>query len=518
MDIRSRFFRSELNADYVALDWESGVLRAAAARVAGGHVTLQGTTSIEWSPETADVQDVAATAEVIRKALRGVAQKSSRAIIVLPREAVLVRKLDLPNVPDNELPDLVRLQAATKLATPVDRLALDYLPLTFQEDKTGRSVLLLSMEQERLQAICKAVEAAGLEPVGCVTSSISVADLALRSADPDASAGLALVVYQHRQRLELSALLNGQLIFSYSLTLPDLESAAHTQPLMAELSRVLVAVRQAHHDTDIGRVLFVQEGGRDEPVLAALRDRFGDRLRLLDAGELGRSSLLSGVQGDISAAALGALVTEAAPTIPTVDFLRPRKAVAQANPRQRQLTIAAAAAGVLLLIGGLVYYHKLSNLDEEIQALATKKQDLQELIDRPQSKAVIAAAQTLNAWSEEKADPLAVISEFQSLLPGTERLYFTSLTFSPVNGDTIASLAGHGHARKRQDVGDLFQRLSDRGYQVTAKPTTISSRNPDYPIEFDLNIAVRPAPKAKPAGKTSAVTDDATSRPAGNRS
>jgi len=518
MDIRSRFFRSELNADYVALDWESGVLRAVAARVAGGHVTLQGTSSVDWSPETADVQNVAGTADAIRTALRGIPQKSSRAVIVLPREAVLVRRLDLPNVPDNELPDLVRLQAATKLATPVDRLALDYLPLTFQEDKTGRSVLLLSVEQERLQQITKAVEAAGLEPVGCVTSSISVADLALRSAGAEASAGLALVVYQHRQRLELSALLNGQLIFSYSLTLPDIESAAHTQPLMAELSRVLVAVRQAHHDTDISHVLFVQEGGRDEPVLAALRDRFGDRLRLLDAGELTRSSLISGIQGEVSAAALGALVAEAAPTIPTVDFLRPRKAAAQADPRRRQLAIAAGAAGVLLLIGGFAYYHRLSTLNDEIESLATQKQKLQEVIDRPQTKAIVSAAQSLDAWSAEKVDPLAVIGEFQSLLPGTERLYFTTLQFAPENGENLASLTGDGFARKREDVGNLFQRLSDRGYLVTAKPTTTSSRNPDYPIQFHLDVAVRPTPKAKPAGKSSTVSGDTTARPAGNRS
>jgi hypothetical protein len=65
------------------------------------------------------------------------------------------------------------------------------------------------------------------------------------------------------------------------LTLPDIESAAHTQPLMAELSRVLVAIHQAHHETDIERVLVIQEGGRDEPVLAILRERFGAQMQLL---------------------------------------------------------------------------------------------------------------------------------------------------------------------------------------------------------------------------------------------
>lgn len=518
MSIRSRFLRNELNADYVALDWESGRLRAVAARVAGGRVTLQSTATIEWPAEIAEVKDVAATADRLRQALRGVAQKSARALIVLPRDAVLLRRLDLPNVPDSELPALVRLQAATKLATPVERLALDYLPLTFQQDRAGRSVLLLSLEQEQLQSISAALVTAGLEPVGCVTSSITVADLALRCAGPEASAGLALVVYQHRQRLELSALLEGQLIFSYSLTLPDLESAAHTQPLMAELSRVLVAVRQAHHDADISRVLFIQEGGRDEPVLAALKDRFGDRLRLLDAAELGRLPLVSSAGEEVSAAALGALIAEAAPLIPTVDFLRPRKAVLQADPRRRQRQIAAAVAAAVALIAGLIGYGKLSNLDHRIAELASQKADLNGLLNRPQSKALLAAAQSLDAWAVEKADAVAVLSDFQSLLPGTERLYFTSLRFSPENGETVATLIGKGHARQRRDIDGLFQRLSDHGYQVTAKPATTSSRNPDYPFEFDLDVAVRPAPRAAPTTAPPASSASAASRAAGTES
>jgi hypothetical protein len=209
----SRFFRNDAAADYVVLDWESGSLRWAAARIADSHVTLLDTGALAWPDVAPEVRDVSATVEQLRHALRDVPLKSPRALVVLPRDAVVVRKLDLPAVPDNELPDLVRLQAATKLATPVDKLVLDFLPLATQPDKAGISVLLLSVEQERLQKLRDAVRDVGLELVGCVTSSICVADLAVRSAGSDAVSGLSLVVYQHRQRLELSALLDGQLIF-----------------------------------------------------------------------------------------------------------------------------------------------------------------------------------------------------------------------------------------------------------------------------------------------------------------
>ena len=497
MSTGSRFFRTDSAADYVALDWESGSLRWAAARIADGRVTLADWATVEWTADVSEVQNVAVTADRLKQALGRLSLKSPRALIVLPREVVVVRKLELPSVPENELPDLVRLQAATKLATPVDKLGLDYLPLSVHEEKTGIAVLLVSVEQERLQRIRDAVKAAGLEPVGCVTSSISVADLALRSVG--ATTGLKLVVYQHRQRLELSALLDRELIFSYSLTLPSIESAAHAQPLMAELSRVVVAVRQAHHATDIDRVLVIQEGEPDDAVLAVLRERFGERLHVLSSDEIGRGAMLDGAaRPNASAAALGALAAEAQPLIPGVDFLRPRKAAAQADPLRRKKLIAGVAAGLLLLLGAGTYYGKISNKNAQIADLEDERTRMTELLAKPESKATIAAAQSITAWSDEVATPLTILSEFQSLLPGTDQLYFTSLRFTPQAGEVVARLDGNGFARSRGDVDRFFQRLADAGYSVLSKPVSSSSRNPDYPVAFELNVSVLPE---KPAAR-----------------
>ncbi|MBL8851481.1 MAG: pilus assembly protein PilM [Planctomycetaceae bacterium] len=502
MSTGSRFFRSDSAADYVALDWESGSLRWAAARIADGRVTLADWASLEWTPDVADVQNVAVTAERLKQALGQLSARSPRALIVLPREVVVVRKLELPSVPENELPDLVRLQAATKLATPVDKLGLDYLPLSVHEEKTGLAVLLVSVEQERLQRIHDAVKAAGLEPAGCVTSSISVAELALRGVG--ATTGLKLVVYQHRQRLELSALLDRELIFSYSLTLPSIESAAHAQPLMAELSRVVVAVRQAHHATDIERVLVIQEGEPDEPVLAVLRERFGERLHVLSPDEIGRGAMLDGAaRPNASAAALGALAAEAHPLIPGVDFLRPRKAAAQADPLRRKKLIAGAAAGLLLLLAAGTYYGKLSDKNNAIASLDKERNRITQLLAEPESKATLSAAQSINAWSAEVADPLTILSRFQSLLPGTDQLYFTSLRLTPQAGDIVGRLDGNGFARTRRHVDDFYQRLADAGYAVVSKPVTSSSRNPDYPVAFELNVSVmpeQPAPRKVAGG------------------
>ena len=494
MSIGTRFLRSDATTDYVALDWGNESVRCIAARIDDGRLTVLNVEEAEWPVELAEVHDVQATAEHLRRFVQTTSLKSPKALIVVPRDAVVIRRLDLPDVPDNELPDLVRLQAATKLATPVDKLALDYIPLSARGEHPGRSVLLVSLEQDRLRKLSAAVEAAGMQPAGCFTSSICVADLALRSAGSVADSGLSLVVYQHRNRLELSALLDRQLIFSYSLTLPDEESAGHTQPLMAELSRVLVAVRQVRHEAEIERVFVIQDGVRDEQVLTTLEERFGGQLRVLTSEDFRRGTAIDGaVTAHTPGAALGALVAEAAPRIPAVDFLRPRRAVAQADPRLRLKQFAAAAAGVLVVVGGLTYYSMLASRSAQIADLEDRRSELEALLNKPQSKTTIASAGALNAWSDEVASPLAVLGEFQELAPGTGRLYFTRLQFTPQTGEATARLTGDGLAREERDVVSLQQKLADAGHVVTYKPSRSSAVNPDYPIAFELNVSIMPA-------------------------
>lgn len=477
-------------SNILALDWEAGRLRGVALRM-GDEVALQGDFAIDWSERMAEGSDLSAAADQLRQSLRTLSSPPQQVITVLPRDAVVVRKLDLPDVPENELPDLVRLQAATKLATPVDKLILDFVPLPKSEDHAGQSVLLFTVDGDRLRRINGVLEAAGLEPLGCTISPTAVAEVALRTAGADGSAA-TLIAYQHGGRMELSVLFQRRLIFSYALRLPSESSRGHVQPLMAELSRVIVASRQVHHDAEIQSVLLIQDGSVDEQVAQALRDRFPDRVRLLDAADIARSAgLAMGEIERISSPALGALLAERGGQVPGVDFLRPRKAVVPRDPRYKRYGIIGGAAAAVLLIGGGIYWSMLSSRDDRIAELQDRRTKLDELLNREQTRNTLEAAQAIGDWSRGTASPLDVIGEFQGLLAGTDRLYFTSLRFSPESRDALAHLRGSGFARQRRDIEDLYQRLADAGYRV--RPQTIipgSRRDPDYPFAFELDVDV----------------------------
>jgi hypothetical protein len=481
-------------SDLLALDWETGTLRGVALRTGGGETTLLGDFAVEWPQELAEVTDVAAVAEQLQRSLRSLHARPEKVITVLPRDAIVVRKLELPDVPDNELPDLVRLQAATKLATPVEKLVLDFLPLPRSDDHPGRSVVLVTVEGDRVRNINEALEAAGLQPLGCTTSTTTVAELAARIAA--AAQGATLIAYQHGARMELSVLFERRLIFSHAVRLPSESSRGHVQPLMAELSRVLVASRQVHHDAEIQQVLVIQDGEPDELVLQTLRERFPDQVRVIDAVEVGRlAGLGMSETGRLSTPALGALLAERGAEVPAIDFLRPRKAVVARDPRYKQYGMIAAAAGVGLLIGGWIYWSMLSGRDDRIEELTQQKSELDELLNRRQTQETLDAADAITAWERGTAAPLETISRFQAHLPGTDRLYFTSLRFSPESRDAVAHIRGSGLARQRRDVEDLYQRLADAGYRV--RPQTIvpgARRDPDYPFAFELDVDVlRPA-------------------------
>ena len=489
-------------SELLALDWETGTLRGVAVRSAGGETSLLGEFSAEWPESLAEVTDVAATTEQLKRCLAKLPSKPGRVLTVLPRDATVVRKLDLPDVPDNELPDLVRLQAATKLATPVDKLVLDYLPLPKSDDHPGRSVLLVTFEGDRLRNLNEALKGAGLEPVGCLISAATVADLAARVVSLETSGAATLVAYQHGARMELSVVFRQRLIFAHSVRLPSESSRGHVQPLMAELSRVLVAARQVDHAAAIEHVLVIQDGGTDDLVLQALRERFPDQVRQLDAAEIARAAGFGMNDASrLSSPALGALLAESGARIEGIDFLRPRKAVVERDPRYKKYGLIGTAAAAVLLIGGWIYISMLGSRDEKIAALEEEVSRIDQILNRPQTRESLAAAEALDAWSLGTASPLETIGELQTHLAGTDRLYFTTLRFSPETRDAVAHIRGSGFARQRRDVEDLYQRLADAGYRV--RPQTVipgSRRDPDYPFAFDLDVDVlRPAAESAPA-------------------
>ena len=115
-----------------------------------------------------DVVEPDVVADALRK-LWDVAGLRRRDVAVgLASQRVTVRELELPEMPEDELGDAVRLQAQDQLPMPVDEALLDYLVIeriTAESERRNVRVLLVAAEREMVERLLAAVTAAKLRPV-----------------------------------------------------------------------------------------------------------------------------------------------------------------------------------------------------------------------------------------------------------------------------------------------------------------------------------------------------------------
>ena len=110
--------------------------------------------------------------EVVAEALRqlwGMTGMKGRSVAVgLASQRVTVRQIDLPELPDDELADAVRMQGQDQLPMPVDEALLDFVVVSryaVDDDRRNIRVLLVAAEREMVARLLGAVTAAKLRPV-----------------------------------------------------------------------------------------------------------------------------------------------------------------------------------------------------------------------------------------------------------------------------------------------------------------------------------------------------------------
>ena len=428
-----------------AFDWEADSLAGIDASLSGGTVRVQKCFRLDW-PEDGDVRaQPEALGKWLADSLQAESVTAEQAHVVLPREAIVVRKLELPNAPDEELPDLVRFQAATKSSTPLDKLALDYLPLPVQPDDASRQVLMVTVDRERLRLIRETVAAAQIELLSVGISPVAVSEVITHinrqdSANPDKA---TLVVFHDAHRVEITALVNQQVVFSHHARLARDETSGGSNPATAEINRTLIALSQSLSESEIGEVCLIQWGDVDSAVEEALRTRFAERLNLLDV------SLASGVTlaRDVDVAtlagfalALGTLLGQTNRQVTSVNFLDPRRAIVPPDRTNVRRGITAAAAVLLASVGYWSFSSYLADL--EAQTLDVEQQVADIDAELRQGAPDLNAALLIREWIDRTRNPLDIIDQINRLAPATDRLYLQELNTQTLSRDADLRITG----------------------------------------------------------------------------
>ncbi len=164
----------------VGLDIGTSGVRAAELSFGKGGVTLEkfGQVALpEGAVHDGEVADVAAVAEAVRQLWAHTKFTTKKVVIGVANAKVIVRQVDLPWLPPDEMKAGLGYQVADFLPIPVDQAVLDFHTLEeYENEQGGRLVrgLLVAASRDMVMNSVQAVQDAGLTPTMVDLTSFAV--------------------------------------------------------------------------------------------------------------------------------------------------------------------------------------------------------------------------------------------------------------------------------------------------------------------------------------------------------
>jgi Tfp pilus assembly PilM family ATPase len=489
-------------SDFLAFDWERRELSCAVAQVSRSRVRIEQCFRLAWPKDIDSEAEPDRAGNWLKEELRRRGVSAREVLVSLPREEAVVRRLELPSAPDDELPALVRMQAATKSSSALDQLLLDFLPLPQEPGAERREVLMTTIPTGDGTRLKKAMQSAGLELVAIGISPVGAAEIAARverqrRLETNAP---SLVVARHGPRVEISLMRREHLVFTHSALLDGGSDERDNQSILAEITRATVAQQKLLAGGTIARAWVLGTEAETRSLCEALRARLSCEAETIDP--LSLVSVASEPPDFAQSRAalagpVGMLLARSEQTVPAIDFLSPRKPVPKTDRRKvdRMIRGGLAAAALLLALGWLVWYK--ASLDGQMEARQARLGELNRSIREAEPE--VAAANMIGDWDETRVDWLAQLNVLDAALPGRGQLYLKSFKFdrAPTQGG-IANVTAGGFAKSEGDVHALYGALRERNYQVRPREIKFTGSDEDYPYEFTLEATLL-AEKAAPA-------------------
>ena len=115
-----------------------------------------------------DVLEPAAVTQALRELWRQAGLRGKAVAVGLASQRVTVRQIELPELPDGELADAVRLQAQDQLPIPIDQALLDHVVVeryAVGDERRNVRLLLVAADRDLVERLLVPITAAKLRPV-----------------------------------------------------------------------------------------------------------------------------------------------------------------------------------------------------------------------------------------------------------------------------------------------------------------------------------------------------------------
>ena len=474
-------------ANRVVIRWSEQGLCCVEGDVVQGRPRLRRAFELKWPDDVSFSEDAQAAGQWLGQQLSQHRVAARQLVIVLPRRDIVMRQVSVPDVLEEELPELVMLQAETQLSTPLSELAIDFLPHPQLIDDGPRQVLLVTAERTRITQLRSVAESAGLNLTSVVIDPLATAEWIAQTEQQqnlDRTSASMIVVLRLGQ-VEISVMRGRHLLFSHVASTNETTAAR-----LGEIRRAQGAFVERFPETVLQRAWLVSNATTDEQLTSGLSQHLGCELHVFDPQQevtAARASASTGIVELTSTA--GALLLDAEGQLATVDFLNPRKPQVLTD-RSLWVKRLAIAATVAAAIGGYAWtQHRVGQIEAEIEQMSAEVEQAEDAVDR--GRDALRASGVLAEWEHQQIDWLEQLDEMYHILPGRDRIYLSDYRVTTLPGEHAAQIKASGFSRSRQDVEQLYEDLDAEGYVVRPQEIAETGEDGEYPFQFQLNVSIR---------------------------
>ena len=481
-------------AEILALSWDRKQLSGLEVVPSITGPRIHGGFKVDWPEQTP-------TADWLREILKRHGIKAKQVAVAMPREDVVLRLLELPGVPDDELPTLVRFQAAARTAQAIEQLLLDYLPLPARPGVSQKEVWLATTSLTTVAPIRSLLTGAGLELIQLTLSSLCLTELIARgtarqSLDP---AEASLVVLRQGARMELAVVCHRQMIAAHAVKWSSTSEIPPVSKMLAEVSRLLVQVQAWLPKGTLQRGWVIGDDGDVGELPQAIQQRWNCPVERFDPWrdtQISMGSANADATSTELAIATGLALIQSHPLTPKIDLLHPRQPPRKRDPHKPMIAAAAAAGLAIAAIATAITQQSLAGMDARIDELRTEDNEL--AVRVKEGEPTLEAAKNVEDWQARNINQLKQISELHQLMRGTQRVVVSEYKFSPGLGNVLGKVRTSGVSRNRADAEQLGQSLADLP-KFSVSPSSVPgiSRDSEYVSRFELEADLVPV-KAKP--------------------
>ncbi|MCA9036986.1 MAG: hypothetical protein KDA91_17745 [Planctomycetaceae bacterium] len=483
------------------LEWDRESILAAIGQMKGNRVSLRSIHRIDRTKE--DAGSLSSQLQTIFGT--GGGKAALPVTVLLPRQAVTIHRISLPMVPEADMPDMVRMQAAIKLTVPVESVCLDFAPLPALADATARDVLLVTSPVDQINRIRRTLADAGLELKAVRATSFSIASAAVHAGVVSAergSAGVEAIALLKSDVIEVTFTRGEAVLFSHSgagwSTLDGV-----TKAVKSELARARMAAAEVLGDLKVSRLHLV--GAKEITSLVE-----EDAATRVDNASMDRIDPAEGIfehdgTTEIPAADLialaGSVYSQVESRVPEVDLVNPRRPPVKQDYRRVQLLGAALA---LLVLFGLAWnwrQNKIRVLSADLESLQDKANDINSTLQLGKNDLVLA--ELVSDWVDRDINWLDQMTTLKDLLPDTDRFLVREIKAGVKSGREIGSIRLDGVAKSVAEIEQMARRLSDAGYIVEPYTPENTSRTAGYPFSISMQLQIpKPQEVAPGSGKS----------------